>query len=199
MKINPNLKKINTIFYNNLCIIALVFVVLCFSSCIDCLQNVKPISSSYNIKNGQIIGPIKVTKKPVVYQLEAIFYGNNSALDFSAEVLDSNKDTLYEVGKDFWHESGYEGGEYWVESDTKMVARLNFYNIGTYYIRFVHNRPNTGNSLKVTIKKPTSGSYVPYFIFGFWLFIISIFAFVGNNFEWIKAALTRINDSMEDD
>ena len=95
MKINPNLKKINTIFYNNLCIIALVFVVLCFSSCIDCLQNVKPISSSYNIKNGQIIGPIKVTKKPVVYQLEAIFYGNNSALDFSAEVLDSNKDTLY--------------------------------------------------------------------------------------------------------
>ena len=199
MKINPNLKKINTIFYNNLCIIVLSFVVLCFSSCIDCLHNVKTISSSYDIRNGQIIGPIKVTKKPVVYQLEARFYGNNSALDFSAEVLDSNKDTLYEVGKDFWHESGYEGGEHWVESDSKMVARLNFYNIGTYYIRFIHNSKKPGKLLKVTIKKPTSGSYVPYFILGFWLFIISIFAFVGNNFEWIKAALTRINDSMEDD
>lgn len=199
MKINPSLKKINTIFYNNLCIIALAFVVLCFWSCIDCLKNVKPISSSYDIKNGQIIGPIKVTKKPVIYQLEADFYGDNSSLDFSAEVLDSNKDTLYEVGKDFWHESGRDSEGYWSESDSKMLARLNFYNIGTYYIRFVVNSQNTGKTLKVTIKKPTSGSYVPYFILGFWLFFISIFAFIGNNFDWIKAILARMNDSMGED
>lgn len=192
MKINPNLKKINTIFYNNICIIVLVFVVLCFMNCFSCVNSSKIISQGYNTKNGQILGPINVGKKPIIYEIEANFQGRNTGIDLSIEVLDENKDTLYEVGKDLWEENGHDSEGYWSEGATRMVARLNFYNAGKYYLKF--SPADVNKNLIIKIKK-SRGSYVPYFIMGFWLLIISLIAFGVNNRDWVKA----INDSMEED
>ena len=195
MKINPKIKKINAIFYNNILLICVSFAILCFSSCIASLTDVEHIANGRAIQNGQELGPLKIDKNPKIYQLEAYYSGNNSSLDFSAEVLDADKDTLYEVGKDLWHESGYDSEGYWSESDRKMVARLNFYNPGTYYIRI--QNPNNSQNLEVVVKKVKS-SYVPYYILGFWLLFLSIFFGCINNKEALKTALVRMNESMED-
>lgn len=196
MKINPNLKKLNTIFYNNICIILLSFVILCSLTCMFYTNKSDVISRAYNTSNGQIMGPITVKNKPLIYQVEAYFSGSNTGIDFTLEVLNSNKETLYEVGKDLFHESGYDSEGAWSEASRKVVAHLSFYESGKYYLKF--GPGNKDRLIEVTIKKP-HGSYVPYFIMAFWLLLISLIAFIGNNFEWLKTFYSKLSDLAEDD
>ena len=177
-------------------IIGLVFAIICFYSCFDCLSNVKLIASYHPVKHGQILGPLNIGKNPKIYQLEAYFYGNDSSVDFSAEILDSEKDTLYEVGRDLWHESGYDSEGYWTESIRRMVARLNFHKPGKYYIRL--ENPTNNQDFEVIIKKVKS-SYVPYFMMGFWLLILSIIFGIINNKDTVKVLIQKINESVEED
>ena len=191
MKINPNLKKINKIFYNNICIIMLIFVILCIVSCLLNLKPIKTIANGYNTINGQIVGPITVSKKPLIVYFKVNFNGKNSYSDFNAEVLDENKETLYEIDKELWHESGYDSDGYWSESDNKIEARLNFYNPGKYYLKLSPGDKNNRISFKL---EQVRSSHIPYFIMGFWLFILSFFVFWGNNIEFIKEINYQFGD-----
>ena len=123
-------------------------------------------------------------------------WAQNRSLYFSGEVLDEDKDTLYEFGKELWHEDGYDSEGYWVESDNKMQAYLTFSEEGKYYIQF-HTEENAMSSvgLKITVKK---GSGIPYFMVGFWLLIIVYCFFILLNKAWVSEMMYKLNDALEE-
>ena len=108
MKINPQQKLRNTFFYNNLCIIVCLFCIICFITSISYQTSSLKKFNFPSLKEGAKIGPIKVQNKSAIYKIIVHFKGNNSSTYISGEVLDKDKDTLYEFGKDLWHESGYD-------------------------------------------------------------------------------------------
>ena len=119
MIIRPQQKLKDKLFYNNLTLIVVIFSIICFVTSM-LLQSTFYYNKTMNYLNeGQIVGPIKVKNKPVICKIMADFSGNNTSSYLSGEVLDENKDTLYEFGKDLWHESGYDSDGYWSESDRK--------------------------------------------------------------------------------
>ena len=136
MKIDPQRKLKDKVFYNNLCLIISIFCVICFITAMFFQNSVKQQRTDTVLQEGAIYGPINITNTKQVYRIIADFSGSNSDTFISGEVLDEDKDTVYEFGKDLWHEEGYDSDGYWVESDRKMVADLAFTEKGTYYIQF---------------------------------------------------------------
>ena len=121
MLINPQQRKKNNLFYNNICFIVCIFCILCFSTGLF-LQNSTIKEKKYTSTKDYIVGPIKVPDKNQVFKITAFFNGSNSSTYITGEVLDENEDTLYEFGKDLWHEEGYDSEGHWSEADRKMTA-----------------------------------------------------------------------------
>ena len=189
MIINPNEKKETNYFYNNIMLIVSIFCVICFATYFN-VSSQSVASKSYSLDEGSIYGPIVVKKgQTKICCIEPKMWAQNRSLYFSGEVLDEDKDTLYEFGKELWHEDGYDSEGYWVESDNKMQAYLTFSEEGKYYIQF-HTEENAMSSvgLKITVKK---GSGIPYFMVGFWLFILL-------NKAWVSEMMYKLNDALEE-
>ena len=74
-------------------------------------------------------------------------HGSNKSVYLSGEVQDADRDTLYEFGKEMWHEDGYDSEGYWSESDRDMKASLSFTELGTYYVQFNSEYGVEGNRI----------------------------------------------------
>ena len=142
-------------------------------------------------------GPIVVKKgQPKICKIRSLMYGENTNIYFSGEVLDKDKDTLYEFGKDLWHESGYDSEGYWSESDRNMEAKLAFTEPGTYYIQFHTDENMMKNiSLEIVVKK---GSGIPHLMMGMDLLIILYILFILMNKKWVCENLEKLNDALEE-
>ncbi len=195
MLINPQLRKKNLLFYNNICFIVCMFCVLCFFTGM-CLQSLGSSKKTYSLENNMIVGPINVTDKSKIYKVKAHFSGKNSSSYISGEVLDENKDTLYEFGKDLWHEEGYDSEGHWSESERNMVVNLTFSEKGTYYLQF-NTEEGTANNITVTIERQ-KGSYIVHLQAGasFMLLLLIIWIFL--NRKWVKEKLVVLNDALEE-
>lgn len=196
MIVNPNEKKETNYFYNNIMLIVSIFCVICFATYFN-VSSQSVASKSYSLDEGSIYGPIVVKKgQTKICCIEPKMWAQNRSLYFSGEVLDEDKDTLYEFGKELWHEDGYDSEGYWVESDNKMQAYLTFSEEGKYYIQF-HTEENAMSSvgLKITVKK---GSGIPYFMVGFWLLIIVYCFFILLNKAWVSEMMYKLNDALEE-
>lgn len=207
MKIDPQQKLKDKLLYNNLCLIVSIFCIVCFITSMFFQNSVARKQEYYTLQEGAIYGPIKITNKKQIYRITATFSGNNSDTDLSGEVLDEDKDTVYEFGKDLWHETGYDSDGYWSEDDRKMVADLTFSEKGTYYIQFsgdgysnlktdprkVSLIPNI--SLKMELMK---GSYVAHLQVGSILLLIIIFIFWGLNKDWVNSKMSVLNEKLEE-
>lgn len=196
MIVNPKAGKETKYFYNNIMLIIAVFCAICFLTYFQTtLANVA--TKSYNLDEGSTYGPIVVKKgETKIACIEPRMWAENTSLYFSGEVLDEDKETLYEFGKELWHESGYDSDGYWSESDRDMKAYLTFSEEGEYYIQF-HTEENAMSnlSLKISVKK---GSGIPYLIVGFWLLLfVFVFFFILNR-EWILEKLDTLNDALEE-
>ncbi len=197
MKINPQQKLKDILFYNNICLIVAVFCVICFITALF-LQNSYAGKPVYILeKNDSTFGPIKVTDKSKVYRAEVYFLGSDSSSYVSGEILDENGDTVYEFGKDLWHESGYDAEGYWSESDNVMTADLTFSKKGTYYIQF---RTEENNIRQVRISmRLKKGSYIPHMQAGTIFLLLIIFIFSAYNPKWMKQKMIEFKEEMEDD
>ena len=194
MKINPQQKLRNTFFYNNLCIIVCLFCIICFITSISYQTSSLKKFNFPSLKEGAKIGPIKVQNKSEIYKIIVSFKGNNSSTYISGEVLDKDKDTLYEFGKDLWHESGYDSEGYWSESDRKMTAYLTFGEKGVYYIQF-RTDENSIRDINITIEHQR-GSYIAHFKVGtLFLLIIMIVGYFINT-EWINTKVKIIYEKI---
>ena len=108
--------------------------------------------------------------------------------------MDKDKDTLYEFGKDLWHESGYDSEGYWSESDRKMTAYLTFGEKGVYYIQF-RTDENSIRDINITIEHQR-GSYIAHFKVGtLFLLIIMIVGYFINT-EWINTKVKIIYEKI---
>ena len=197
MKINAKTKLENTIFYNNLCVIMVIFCIASFLTSYNLEYKSIASKNYYNLTEGAIYGPIKVKKgQSKICTIKAIFYGSNTSTYLTGEVLDKDKETLYEFGKDFWHEDGYDSEGYWSEADRKMKADLTFNQEGEYYIQFgTENNGIYNISIQLNVKK---GSGIPHFCMGMVVLIILIFIFYIYNKEWIKNTLVTVDEWLED-
>lgn len=207
MKIDPQRKLKDKALYNNLCLIVSVFCIICFITSMFFQNSVSRKQEYYTLQEGAIYGPIKITNKKQIYRVIATFAGNNSDVDLSGEVLDEDKDTIYEFGKDMWHEEGYDSDGYWSESDRKMVADLSFSEKGTYYIQF---SGDDGSSLKADPTRVNmipnvsltmelmNGSYVAHLQVGSILLLIIIFIFWVLNKEWVNSKMSVLNEKLEE-
>ena len=195
MLINPQQRKKNLLFYNNICFIVCIFCIVCFFTAIH-FQNSKVAEKTYNLQENSIVGPIKVTDKSQVYKVKAHFSGDNSSSYISGEVLDENKDTLYEFGKDLWHESGYDSEGYWSESDRNMTADLAFSEKGTYYLQF-NTEENSMKNITITIRLQ-KGSYVAHLQTGVMSMLLLLFVWIFINKIWVKEQLVILNDKLEE-
>ncbi len=196
MIINPNLKKENLCFYNNLMLIVTVFCVIFFWSYFSAEYQVIA-KKFYTLNEGSTYGPIVVKKgQTKICRIETDLHGNNLSLYFSGEVLDKDKETLYEFGKELWHEEGYDAEGYWSESERHMAANLTFSEPGTYYIRF-HTDENLMHNIGMTIKVK-KGSGIPYLMIGTYLFIIVLIFFILLNRAWLFEEFENLNDLLEE-
>ena len=194
MIIRPQQKLKDKLFYNNLTLIVVIFSIICFVTSM-LLQSTYYYNKSVNYLNeGQIVGPIKVKNKPVICKIMADFSGNNTSSYLSGEVLDENKDTLYEFGKDLWHESGYDSDGYWSESDRKMTAYLTFKDKGTYYIQFNTDEKNMYN-ISITMQL-VRNSYVAHSKAGTLALMLAMIVFYLLNASWINEKFSIINDKL---
>ena len=196
MKVNPKQKKENLFFYNNLMLIVTIFCAVCFVTYFT-VENKTIAQRSYKLDEGSTYGPIVVKKgQPKLCKIRSLTHGDNQNIYFSGEVLDEEKETLYEFGKELWHEDGYDSEGYWSESDRDMVARLSFTEPGKYYIQFHTDENRMQNiSLEIIVKK---GSGIPHFMMGFYLMLITIFLFVIMNKEWVCENLENLNEVLEE-
>lgn len=196
MIIRPQQKLKDKLFYNNLTLIVVIFSIICLITSM-LLQSTYYYNKSVNYLNeGQIFGPIKVKNKPVICKIMADFSGNNTSSYLSGEVLDENKDTLYEFGKDLWHESGYDSDGYWSESDRKMTAYLTFKDKGTYYIQFNTDENNMYN-ISVTFQL-VKNSYVAHSKAGTLALLLAMIVFYLLNASWINEKMSIIDDKLAD-
>jgi len=196
MKVNPKQKLENLYFYNNLMLIVAIFCAVCFVTYFN-IENQTIAKKTYSLDEGSTYGPIVVKKgQPKICKIKSAMYGDNRSIYFSGEVLDEDKETLYEFGKDLWHESGYDSEGYWSESDRNMAACLTFTEPGKYYIQF-HTDENMMNQigLEIVVKK---GSGIPHLMMGMYLLIITILIFIMLNREWVGENLEKLNDILEE-
>ncbi len=196
MRIIPQQKLRDNLLYNNICIIVCIFSILCFITALFFHNSVIKEKTFYNLQEDATFGPINVTDKSQVYKIIVYFNGDNTSSYISGEVLDEDKDTLYEFGKDLWHESGYDSEGYWSESDRKMVTDLTFSEKGTYYIQF-NTEENSMRYLKITVQLK-KGSYVAHLEIGgiFLIFITLLWCML--NKKWVKEKLVVLNDKLEE-
>ena len=207
MIIDPKKKIKDLYFYNNLLIIVMIFCITCFITSISLENGGQTKSYSGAIRQGQLFGPIKIEKnKPKIYIIKSSFYGNNSSTYITGEVLDENKDTLYEFGKDLWHESGYDSEGYWSESDRNMQVKLTFSEPGTYYIQMgeevgtssyraynAHYNTASGSSLQI-ISARSSG--IPHLMIGAYFLLGAILIFIFLNPQWVGEKLEDWNERL---
>ena len=91
-----------------------------------------------------VLGPYKFSKKGV-YRVDTRLGGlNNRSQYVEFEVLDDKKETIYGFDADFYHESGYDGGEHYTESKTSKDVVLLIEDPGTYYIRVTPEKGTKG-------------------------------------------------------
>ena len=197
MLIDPKQKLKDKYFYNNLLLILSIFSLICIITSM-CLEVGSINSKRYsNLKEGQAFGPIVVRKnKPVIYEIKSDFRGKNESSYISGEVLNEDNDTVYEFGKDSWHESGYDSEGYWVESDTDMLSKLTFSEPGTYYIK-LSTENNKLSRFKITLSRK-SGSGIPHFMLGTYVLLLLTITFVFLNMKWVKEKLIELNDTLEE-
>ena len=195
MLINPQQRKKNNLFYNNICFIVCLFCILCFWTAMS-LQGVSSNSKKYYLQENSIVGPIKVEDKSQIYKVKAHFSGKNSSSYISGEVLDEDKDTLYEFGKDLWHEEGYDSEGHWSESDRDMVANLTFSEKGTYYLKF-NTEENSMDNITITISV-LKGSYIPHLQAGTSFILLLFFVWMFINRKWVREKLAVLNDKLEE-
>ena len=196
MIVNPKQKKENLFFYNNLMFICAVFCLVCFWTYYS-VESQTVAKRTYSLDEGSTYGPIVVKKgQPKICKIRSSMYGDNTNIYFSGEVLDEDKDTLYEFGKDLWHESGYDSEGYWAEADRNMEASLSFTEPGKYYIQF-HTDENMMKNigLEIVVKK---GSGIPHLMMGTYLLIIIIVLFILMNKEWVSENFEKLNDALEE-
>ncbi len=196
MRINPQKKLRDNFFYNNLCIIICIFCIVSFVTSIS-YKNSSITTYNYNsLQEGTIIGPINVKNKNAIYKITIKFLAENAAVYFSGEVLDKNKDTIYEFGKDLWHESGHDSEGYWSESDRKMTVNLTFSEQGKYYLQF-RTEEKLINHITITIELQ-KGSYIPHFAAGTLFFILIIIWGYILNKTWIKEKTEVLYEIMDE-
>ena len=197
MIVDPKQKLRDTYFYNNLLLILSVFAFFCiFTSICFELGSSKTERYSY-LQEAQKYGPIVVKKnKPVIYEIKSYFRGNNDSSYISGEVLDEENDTIFEFGKDSWHESGYDADGYWSESDAGMTAKLTFSEPGTYYIK-LGTEDNKLPQFNIVLSRK-NGSGIPHLMLGCYTLLLLITAFVFLNLKWVKEKMVQLNDRLEE-
>ena len=197
MLIDPKQKLRDTHFYNNLLLILSIFASICIITSI-CLEVGTMYTKKYSrLPEGHILGPIVVKKdNPMVYEVKSYFRGDNESSYISGEVLDENEDTLYEFGKDSWHESGRDSDGYWSESDRNMTAKLVFSEPGTYYVK-VSTENHKLSLFNITLSRK-NGSGIPHLMLGSYALLLLSIAFVFLNMSWVKEKLIELNDKLED-
>jgi hypothetical protein len=205
MKIVPNQKRLNTLFYNNLLLICALFCILCFLTSLFFQNGASRAEKKFhNLQNDALYGPIVVGERPQVYKIILRFYGNNAETYVTGEVLDKDKDVLYEFGKDLWHASGRDSDGEWQEATRDLTAHLTFSEKGEYYIQFNAEAPlhravdNPMQNITLTVKL-VQGSYIAHLKAGSFVLLAVILLFCMVNSLWLRIKLAAWNDRLEED
>ena len=196
MRIIPQQKLRDRLLYNNICFIVCIFCIVCFVTALFYQHSFVKEKTFYDLRENAIFGPIKIDNKSQVYRVTAYFSGDNTSSYISGEVLDEDKDTIYEFGKDLWHESGYDSEGYWSESERRMSADLTFSEKGTYYIQF-NTEENSMKFIKITVQLK-KGSYVAHLEVGSLALLLVLFVWIFINKKWVKEKLVVLNDKLEE-
>ena len=199
MKINPQDKLHDNYFKNNILLLVCIFSIVCFFTVFLYENGSKASTYEYsNLEENTLLGPIKTANKSQIYKIIVTYPRiNNFSSYISGEVLDENKNTLYEFGKDLWHESGRDSEGYWQEYDKKMEAFLTFSQKGTYYIQ-LQTSNNRLPHMKIKLIK-TPGSYIPFLIAGVFSLVSVIFLFFTFNKNFISGTFAKIGEALEED
>ncbi|MCJ8272189.1 MAG: hypothetical protein MJK04_22670 [Psychrosphaera sp.] len=115
-------------------LILIVFGLLCWLMEAIFSGGYKPHNGYLTIKGG-LYGPFTVAQAKSDYRISLrqinIAVGHWNAVDIA--VLDVNKNTLFSFGDEFWHEKGYDEGN-WDESKQSVEMKVQFEKTGDYYL-----------------------------------------------------------------
>ncbi|ODS24103.1 hypothetical protein AB835_05055 [Candidatus Endobugula sertula] len=117
--------------------------------------------------SGGIFSPITVKKNNTVY---GITINNDVPLNawsnISVDVLDNQKQLLFNFSDGMWHESGYDSDGRWTESKNQFTMDITFQKAGQYYLRVSAERNDgVGQNIQISVARK-SGSHIPFLILG---------------------------------
>lgn len=115
--------------------------------------NVTPQSGIQSVGENFLMGPYELKNKGV-YKFDTRFGGlSNSSRYFEFEILDSDKKEVANFDAEFYHESGYEDGESYTETNYQKDVKFYLEDPGKYYIRIIPEKGKNASGLTINVKE----------------------------------------------
>ena len=172
-QINP--KPVNEELEKNIlnaALILMVYGLLCWLMNFYFASGYEPEQARMPLEGG-MFGPFTVDDPASTYQISvrqrSIALKVWNAVDI--DVLDAEKNYLFSFGEEFWHESGYDDGN-WDESKKQMNMKVHFEKAGVYFLAVSaesNAAPRYGNGYDISVKR-SRGSSLAFK----WLGIVSL-------------------------
>lgn len=116
----------------------------------------------------------------------------------TVELLDENEEYLSSFGGEFWHEAGYDGGDYWQQDDEAYEATLRVPTAGTYYVRLQTESDVPETELSpVTIRvheQARWGNPAPFQAVGFVAFVLGLALLILPRVESSSAVIGKLEE-----
>ncbi|MDN5848981.1 MAG: hypothetical protein L0H63_04990 [Nitrococcus sp.] len=127
--------------------------------------------------NGGKIGPLRIEEPYTVLEINVYQPVSDNHWSFvTGALLDANGSYLTGFGDELWHESGYDDGGRWAETDYSYDTKLTVREPGTYYLRFTtESDANPAKLISITVGvKEVFASSLPHLLAGIVLILIGI-------------------------
>lgn len=139
-------------------------------------DNIQPNPTPINQQPEHQLGPIEVNYPGEVYEIDMLSkLPVNHWTFIEIEITDNFDNFLFSIGKELYHETGFDSDGKWTENINQNQTKITFPETGLYYLNFYSNskvRKRT-TTLNVNIKR-YRGSSVAFYSLGVVLGIVGL-------------------------
>lgn len=171
--INKNLRALGFLFLG----FAILFLI---TSYIWSINSETLITKTFSLAEENTV-KLDVPGKNTVYKISAkqSFTISGSSNAVKVQILDKDKNFLFDFGEEFYYETGrdYEGS--WTEKNNSFHMSITIPEKGIHYLKLIAENEDSIKTypVQLTVKK-LAGSYIPFFICGMVILAIGIILLV---------------------
>ena len=139
-------------------------------------DNIQPKPTSVNQQPEHQLGPIEVNYPGEVYEIDMSGgLPTNHWTFIEIEITDNFDNFLFSIGKELYHETGYDSDGQWTEYVNHNQTKITFPEPGLYYLNFYSDSKVRKRTTHLSVKmKRYRGSSVAFYSLGVVLGIVGL-------------------------